>query len=165
MRRLIAVASCLVALAVTAGAAAATKRIAKSAKQVTIACTTSVGVMVAEGDTGVAPPVAQGTEYGTAHCSGGIGNGVQRDLFRIPESGNTLANVIWYFRGGSISGKYELTPQEGSFNFLQADSTGKLTVTGGGGAYRGVKGAGTIVCHTDDGIHTRCINRLKVKLG
>jgi hypothetical protein len=48
VRRLIAVASCLVPLAVTAGAAAATTRIAKPAKQVNIACTTSVGAMVAE---------------------------------------------------------------------------------------------------------------------
>jgi hypothetical protein len=89
---------------------------------------------------------------------------VERDLFRIPETGNTLANVIWYFRSGSISGKYELTPEEGSFNFLQADSTGTLTITGSSGAYRGIKGAGTIVCHTDDGMHTRWTNRLKVKL-
>ena len=81
-----------------------------------------------------------------------------------PRQRNREANFTWYFRTGTLSGKYELTPRERTLNFLNVTYDGTLTVTGGTGTYRGIKGSGTMTCATQDGIHTSCTDKLKVKL-
>ncbi len=168
MKRVIRVAgaaSSAAALMIGATAAAAAVHKSKPAKPaaVSVKCTTKVGVMVADGDTSVTPPVQQGSEYGTAQCSK-LGTGVQGDSFTVPDSGNTEANFTWYLRTGTVSGKYELTPQEGTLNFLKVTYDGTLTVTGGTGTFHGIKGSGTMTCTSQDGIHTSCTDKLKVKL-
>ncbi len=130
---------------------------------VNVKCATTVGVMVANGDMSVTPPVQQGSEYGPAHC-GKWGSGVQGDSFTVADSGDTVANFTWYLRTGTVSGKYDLTPQEGTLNFLNVTYDGTVTVTGGTGTFTGVKGTGTMTCASQDGIHTSCTDKLKVKL-
>jgi hypothetical protein len=163
--RVAGVASSTAALIIGATTAAAAVHKSKPAKAaaVSVKCTTKVGVMVADGDTSVTPPVEQGSEYGTALCSK-LGTGVQGDSFTIADSGNTEANFTWYLRTGTVSGKYEVTPQEGTLNFLNVTYSGTLTVTGGTGTLHGIKGSGTMTCASQDGIHTSCTDKLKVKL-
>jgi hypothetical protein len=151
------------AFGVATATAAKTKTAKPKVKVVRVACATNVGVMVAPGDTGVTPPVQQGDEYGTASCGKLLGQGIQKDAFTVPDTGDTLANYTVYFRTGAIYGKYDLTPQEGSASFLQTDYLGTITVTGGTGAYQGIKGSGTMTCQTLDGIHTTCTDNLKLK--
>jgi len=146
-----------------AAAVAASNKPKTKTKPVTVACTTSVAVMIAPGDTGVTPPAAQGSEYGSASCGKPLGKGVQADTFTVPDSGDTLASYTMYFKTGTIYGTYDLTPQEGSFtdtNFTEVDSLGTLTVTGGTGVDTGAKGTGTMTCTTLDGIHTSCTDKL-----
>ena len=129
---------------------------------VTVTCTTNVGIMIDSGDTGVLPPVQQGTEYGTVKCGKLLGQGVQADAFTVsPITGNTQAHYTLFFHTGSVHGTYTLVPQEAELNFLEVDYLGKLTLGGGTGAYRGLKGTGKMTCQSLDGIHTTC----KLELG
>ena len=150
------------------GAAAATKKSSgktKSFKPVAKAtCKTNTGITVAQGDSSVTPPVSQGSEYGTSVCGKVLGRGVQADTFNVPLSGDDLAKYTMFFPTGTIHGKYDLTPQEGSFsNFDESDYVGTLTILGGTGAYQGAKGIGTMTCTSLDGIHTTCTDHLKFK--
>jgi len=147
---------------VTAATAAKSKSAPPTTSRVKVTCTTNVGIMIAPGDTGVLPPAAQGTEYGTVQCGKLLGQGVQADTFTLAAGGDTLAHYKLYFGSGTIHGSYDLTPQESDFNFLETDYLGKLTIAGGTGAFQGLKGTGTMTCQTLDGIHTTC--KLKLKL-
>jgi hypothetical protein len=164
---------CLVGAALSTAAAAfgvapalAAQSNAKKQKQkpVQTTCKTDVGIMIAAGDDSVTPPVASGHEYGTAVCGKALGRGVQSDTFAVPDSGDTLATFTLYLLGGTIRGKYDLTPQEGSLNFLETDYLGTLTVKGGTGLFQGAKGTGTMTCKSPDGIHTGCTDKLKLTL-
>jgi hypothetical protein len=128
-----------------------------------VSCAVNTSIIIASGDTGVSPPVSQGSEYGTASCNKGLGGGVQKDSFNVPASGDTVATYAMYFATGSIHGSYDLTPQSGSLNFLATSWLGTLKVLGGTGAYRGMTGTGTMQCASQDGIHTTCKDKLKLK--
>jgi hypothetical protein len=150
-----------------AGAMASKPKTKSASKPVAVVCRTKTTIEVPNGETGVTPPVSQGSEYGTAGC-GKLGRGVQSDQFTVPDSGDTVATFTWYLPTGSIRGKYDLTPQEGTLNFLSVDYVGKLTVTGGTGAFAGAKskgtGTGTMVCQSPDSVHTSCTDNVKLKL-
>jgi hypothetical protein len=147
-----------------APALAAKKRTTKPAiKAVSPTCTTNVGIMIPSSASDITPPVQSGNEYGTASCRGVLGRGIQSDTFNVLDSGDTVATYTLYFHGGTIHGKYDLTPQEGSFNFLTVDYLGTLTIRGGNGAFLGAEGTGTMTCDTIDGIHTTCTDKLKLK--
>jgi hypothetical protein len=148
-------------LAFVAGTATAASSTSKSSQRVL--CSTKTSVMVANGEMSVQPPASQGDEYGTASCGKLLGSGVQRDSFTVPASGDTIARFELYFPTGTVHGTYDLTPQAGSFNFLETDWTGKMKVLGGTGAYKGATGTGTMACKTLDGVHTTCTDRLKLK--
>jgi hypothetical protein len=158
----------LLALGVTTAIAAShhtAKPKVKPFKPFTVTCTTNVGIMIAQGDTGVVPPADQGSEYGPASCGGKLGQGIQSDTFTVPDSGDSVANWTMHFDTGTVHGAYDLTPQEGSFtgaNFTEVDYTGTMTLTGGTGVFRGAVGHGTMVCKTLDGIHTSCVDTVKV---
>lgn len=163
IRRIFVVGAALSAGSLMFGAMEAT---AASTTAVTkVACTTKVAIGIAPGATLLVPPVDQGVEYGAVRCGKLFGNGVQADAFKVPVSGDVLSKYTLYFPSGTVKGAYHLIPQEGSFtdtNFSAVDYLGKLTVTGGTGAFQGVKGTGTMTCSTPDGIHTRCVDKLKL---
>ncbi len=165
-RRILAVGVALGTASLALGAISATAATKRAVKPLAkVSCVTSVGIMVAPGDSGVTPPVQQGAEYGGASCGKLLGNGVQADSFNVPDSGDVLSHYRLYFRTGTLHGSYDLVPQEGSFNgsnFSEVDYLGTLTITGGTGAYQGAKGLGTMTCKTLDGIHTSCTDRLKL---
>jgi hypothetical protein len=151
-------------LALGVAPALAAKSTAKKPKPkpVQTACTTNVGIMIPAGETGLTPPIAGGSEYGTAVCAKVFGRGVQSDNFTTPDSGDTAATFTLYFRRGTLRGSYDLTPQEGGLNFTETDYLGTLTVKGGTGLYQGAKGTGTMTCRSLDGIHTSCQDKLKL---
>jgi hypothetical protein len=152
------------ALALGAAPAIAAQSSAKKQKPkpVDTTCKTDVGIMIAPGDDNVTPPVESGHEYGTAVCGKALGRGVQSDTFTVPQSGDTLATFTLYLPGGTVRGKFDLTPQEGTLNFLETDYLGTLTVKGGSGLFQSAKGTGTMTCKTLDGIHTGCTDKLKL---
>lgn len=158
---------CLLAL-VAGPAIAASSHKAKSKKSKPtvekVVCSTATSIAIANGDTGVSPPAAQGVEYGSAGCGAPMGGGVQKDSFTVPTSGDTLAKFAMYFGKGTVHGTYDLTPQQTTLNFLETDWTGTLKVLGGTGAYKGVTGIGTMTCKTLDGIHTSCTDKLKLSV-
>jgi hypothetical protein len=142
----------------------ATAASTKSKSPVTkVACASKTSIMVANGDTGVSPPVSQGSEYGPVQCGGTLGRGILSDSFTVPASGDTVAKYTMYFHTGTVHGTYDISPQPGSLNFLETDWTGTLKVLGGTGAYKAVTGTGTMTCKSLDGIHTTCADKLKLK--
>jgi hypothetical protein len=160
---LVGAALCVVPLA-SGVAAAGAAHTSSAGTAIKIKCASDLGLVIASGDTGVTPPVQSGTEYGPVAC-GKLGSGVQKDTFNVPDSGDTIANYRLYFPTGTIHGRFDLAAQEGSFGsgFTGTDYLGTMTVSGGTGAFAGAKGKGTMKCSTADGIHTTCIDHLKLK--
>lgn len=164
-RRIWFVGTALIVGSLVVGAAAATAASTRTSttKVTKVRCATSVTITAVPGSTDVVPPVSQGIEYGAAQCGNLLGSGVQGDSFTVPASGDVLAKYTMYFLTGTIRGKYDLVPQEGSFgNFGKEDYAGTLTVTGGTGTFAGMKGKGTMTCVTPDGVHTKCTDHLKL---
>jgi hypothetical protein len=161
----VAGAAVLCPLAFLAGPAGAAKSKTKSTANQgpKIVCSTRTSIMVPSGDTGVLPPAQQGSEYGTASCAKPLGGGVQKDVFTVPASGDTVAKYTMYFSTGTLFGTYDLTPTGEPTSFLETDWTGTMKVTGGTGAFKGAKGVGTMSCKTMDGIHSTCTDKLHVK--
>ena len=151
---------CLLASLAGTALAASSKSSAKATK---VSCSVSTSIAVANGQSNVLPPVAQGDEYGPAKCGSLLGAGVQKDSFTVPTSGDTVAKYVMYFNTGTIHGTYDLTPQSSSLNFLATNWTGTLKVLGGTGAYKRVTGTGKMKCGSPDGIHTSCTDKLKLK--
>jgi hypothetical protein len=160
----IALSAIPLAFGVTAASAAKSKTKHAKVKPVAVFCKTNVGIMIASGQTTVTPPASQGSEYGSAACGKLFGNGIQADNFTIPDSGDTVASYKLYFPQGSVHGTYDLTPQEGSLNFLNVDYLGTLKVEGGTGIFKGMTGTGTMKCSSPDGIHTTCSDKFELKL-
>ncbi len=164
MRRricLVGAALSVCSLAFVAGSAAAAGTPSKTGQKV--ACKTNTGIMIPAGQTTVSPPAQQGTEFGSVRCAKLFGSGTQWDSFTVPASGDTVAKYVLYFRTGTLYGKYDLTPQGESSSFLETDWTGTMKVAGGTGAFKGITGAGTMVCKTLDGVHSTCTDRLRLK--
>jgi hypothetical protein len=133
-----------------------------SGKSNKVSCSVSTSIAVANGQTDVLPPVAQGNQYGPLTC-GKLGSGVEKDSFTVPLSGDTVAKYTMYFGAGTIHGTYDISPQSSSLNFLASTWMGTLKVLGGTGAYTGVTGTGTLKCASPDGIHISCSDKLKLK--
>lgn len=152
-------------LAIGVASATASKHKSKSSsKPATVTCHAKTSIAPPDGQTGVTPPVSSGSEYGTAVC-GKLGHGVQSDRFNVPDSGDTLATFTWYLPTGTIHGKYDLTPQEGTLNFLAVTYVGTAKILGGTGAFAGTKGTGTMTCSSPDSVHTSCTDKLKLHMG
>jgi hypothetical protein len=130
-------------------------------KPKTVYCMTSVGLAVPATDTDVTPAASSGNEYGSAICRQ-LGHGVQTDSFTVPDSGDTLARFTFYLPTGTLTGTYDLTPQEGSLGsgFASVSYLGTLIVTHGTGTLAGVTGTGTMTCSSADSVHTSCTDKL-----
>ena len=154
---------CSLAFVASSATAAGTKSNAGKSPTQKVACTAKTSIMIPAGQSSVSPPAQQGSEFGKVNCAKLLGSGVQQDTFTVPASGDTVAKYWMYFRGGTLYGKYDLTPSGESSSFLETDWTGTLKVLGGTGAYKGITGVGTMVCKSMDGIHTNCTDKLKLK--
>lgn len=170
---------CLVGIALAAvpfavgisAATAATKSTTKHAAKTTVVrCHLSLSTVPPAGSPAVDQPPAQGDQYGPVHCRGAsFGWGVEKNSFTVPDSGDTVGSYAQYFGGGSIRGKFDLSPQEGSgdissTSFTSESWTGTVTVTGGTGTLAKAKGkTGTIKCTSDDSVHLTCTETVKLK--
>jgi hypothetical protein len=116
-----------------------------------------------------------GTQYGRSFCAkSGFGAGIIADSFTVPDSGDTVGTYTEYFRAGTVFGKFDLTPLEGTgisdTGFGTQSWTGTITVRGGTGVYQGIaraqgkKGIGTMNCTSPDSVHLSCTETVKVLL-
>jgi hypothetical protein len=169
-------------LAVGAGMALATSTKAGSKtsgkakvkpKVVTLHCSVSLTTEPPSDSNAVPAPVQQGTMYGPTHCSGKHvgGGGVESAPFTIPDSGDTVGNYVQYFDAGTIKGKFNWSPQEGapvdSTTFQSQTWTGTVTVDGGTGVFKGIKGkssTGVMNCSSPDNVHFTCTEKIRVKM-
>jgi hypothetical protein len=160
-------------LAVGAGMAlAATPKAATGSKvkPITLRCSMSLTTTPPRGSASVDQPPAQGTQYGPNNCpTNSFGGGIMEDSFTVPDSGDTVGTYKQYFGAGTIKGAFDLTPNEGApisgANFASQSWTGTVTVTGGTGTYKGIKGkknSGVMNCTSPDSVHLTCTEHVKV---
>lgn len=143
---------------------------ATAAKPTVLKCHISLGTVPPPGSPAVDQPPANGAQYGTVHCGGSsFGWGVEKDAFNVPDSGDTVGTYAQYFSGGSIRGKFDLTPNNDS-NTLSSTSftseawVGTVTVTGGTGTLAKAAGKkGVLKCTSGDSVHLTCTEKLKLK--
>jgi hypothetical protein len=139
-----------------------------STKPVVLKCHISLSTVPPPGSNTVDQPSSQGLSYGQAHCPK-IGGGVEQQSFNVPDSGDTVGKYWQYFSTGSIRGKFDLSPEEGSgalsaTSFESESWTGTVTVTGGTGTLAGAVGKkGTLDCTSDDTVHLTCTEKIKLK--
>ena len=168
-RRILLVGSAIAAVPFVVGigvaGAAANKT---STKPIVLKCHMSVSTVPPPGSNTVDQPPAQGFSYGQVHCPS-IGGGVEEQSFSVPDSGDTVGKYWQYFGTGSIHGKFDLSPQEGSgslssTSFESESWTGTVTVTGGTGTLASAAGKkGTLDCTSDDTVHLTCVEKIKLK--
>jgi hypothetical protein len=137
---------------------------------VVLKCHISLSTVPPPGSASVDQPPSQGDQYGTIHCPGGaFGFGVQKDTFRVPDSGDTVGTYAQYFASGSIRGKFDLSPTEGSgdltgMNFTGESWVGTVTVVGGTGSLANASGKkGILKCTSADTVHVTCTEKLALK--
>jgi hypothetical protein len=112
-------------------------------------------------------PGQTGTQYGTAKCGGPLGRGIVSDTFSQDDAGDFIAPYTFWFKGGTLSGKWTLTPTEqvgppSSSPFTAQTFAGTAKISGGSGGWAKSTGKATLKCATTDGAHYSCTESLKV---
>ncbi len=166
---------CLVGLAVAAVpfamgisvAAAASKSTKPASKPLVVKCHLSLGTLPPAGSPSVEQPPSQGAQYGPVHCGGAsLGWGVEKNSFKVPDSGDSVGSYAQYFGTGSLRGRFDLTPIEQTLSptdFTSEAWTGTVTVTGGTGTLAKAKGKkGTLKCTSADSVHLACTEKIKL---
>jgi hypothetical protein len=168
-RRICIVGTALAAvpLAVGLSGTAAGAKTAPTPNAVVVTCHLSLGTVPPAGQPSVDQPPAKGTQYGPVRCKT-FGSGVMQDSFKVPDSGDTVGKYWQYFGNGTVHGTFDLTPTEASgalssTSFSNEAWAGKVTVTGGTGAFAGAKGKkGTMKCTSADTVHLSCTEKIKL---
>ena len=128
-----------------------------------LACKLKIATQIPGDDLSVTPGQT-GVQYGTAGC--GKLRGVESDTFALDDAGNMIAPFTLWFKGGTVSGKFTLTPSgQGiptSSTFGAESYTGTAKVTSGSGSWSRATGKGTLKCSTPDGANFSCTESLKV---
>jgi hypothetical protein len=168
VRRRICVAVTLIGAALL-GVGSTVASAAPAGSPVVLRCGLSMSVTPGPGSNMVNQPPSDGAMYGPHNCrTAGYGRGIVAARFMVPESGDLVGTYTQYFHAGTLTGKFDLVPQEGgqvSQNFLAQTWVGKVTVTGGTGIYaavKGLKGGGVMKCASPDTVHLACKERVKV---
>ena len=169
-RRICLVGTALTAVAVAVGisvSAAGAKTASKPSKTIVVKCHISLGTVPPAGSPTVDQPPEKGTAYGPARCNL-LGSGVMQANFKVPDSGDTVGKYWQYFNNGTVHGSFDLTPTEAngalsSSSFSNEAWEGKITVTGGTGAFSGVAAKkGTMKCTSGDTVHLTCTEKIKL---
>lgn len=156
--------------ALGAGIACAAGTSAAGPKPSLLRCHISLSTTPPQGSNTVDQPPAAGKRYGPANCpTKSFGGGLESVTFTVPDSGDTVGKYVQYFRNGSVTGRFDLTPNNDAGlsdqTFTSQSWTGTLTVTGGTGAYKGIKGkrqTGVMSCTSTDSVHLSCTEKVKV---
>jgi hypothetical protein len=159
-------------LVVGVGLAAAASSTKTKVKPTVLKCNVSMATQPPAGSNSVAQPASQGEMYGPTSCpKKGFGSGVVATSFTVPDSGDTVGTYVQYFHKGTINGAFDLTPAESqtpsATNFESQSWTGTVTVLGGTGIYKGIRGkkdTGVLDCTSPDSVHLTCTEKIKVKL-
>lgn len=137
-------------------------------KPVVLKCHISLSTVPQPGSAAVDQPPSQGAQYGTIHCGGAsFGFGVEKNTFKVPDSGDTVGSYVQYFGAGSVRGKFDLTPDQNgdvsSTDFTSESWTGTVTVTKGSGTLSNASGKkGVLKCTSGDSVHLTCTEKLKL---
>ncbi len=171
---------CLVGTAVVVSSLLATGGMAvaagkpgiKKVKPVVLRCTMQLNTAPPAGQPNVDQPPAQGSQYGPVHCTRkGFGTGLAGDTFTVPDSGDNVGTYVQYMHDGSITGKFDISPNQdvslSSDTFTSETYTGTLTIVKGSGIYKGIKekrGTGVLSCTSPDTVHLSCTEKIRVFL-
>jgi hypothetical protein len=161
-----------------ATAASSTKTKTVKVKPITLNCNISMATQAPSGSSNVDPTAAQGNQYGSTHCpTKGFGAGMIADSFTVPDSGDTVGTYVEYFKAGSVTGAFDLTPSEAppltDTTFSSQSWTGTITVVDGTGVYKGIKTykakhkpatPGVLNCTSPDSVHLTCTEKIKVTM-
>ena len=164
----IAIAAVPLAVGMSVASAATNSKTKPTTKAIVVKCHLALGTVPPPGSPAVDQPPAQGAQFGTVHCAGAsFGWGVEKNTFKVPDSGDTVGNYVQYFGTGSIRGKFDLTPDQNgdvsSTDFTSESWTGTVTVTGGTGTLAQAAGKkGVIKCKSGDSVHLTCTSKLKL---
>jgi hypothetical protein len=168
-RRICLALTALAAVAVAVGISvnAAGAKTAPPSKTILVKCHISLGTVPPAGSPTVDQPPEKGTAYGPARCNL-LGSGVMQLNFKVPDSGDTVGKYWQYFNNGTVHGSFDLSPTEAngalsSSSFSNEAWEGKITVTGGTGAFSGVAAKkGTMKCTSGDTVHLTCTEKIKL---
>jgi hypothetical protein len=155
----------VLAFAITpaAGAATSTPKLSPNL----VKCTGTLVTQLTAADMGLPP--ANGTQKGTVHCKKGLGKGREKTTFKTNViSGNETGTFVIKFKKGTEKGKFTLLPQEGSLsgtgNLYSAFGTtgfaGTLKFKSGTGIFKGLKGTGSLVESSEDGITFKIVEKV-----
>jgi hypothetical protein len=151
------------AIAPAAGVAKSKK---PSAKPSLVKCTAMLTLQIPANQDQVLPGQTPGQQSGSIRCAKGIGGGLEAFSYKIPTSGDEVGSFVAFFKNGTIKGKFDLVPQEGSFGNGSSATFGASAFEGtvkhlsGTGVWAAAKGAGTAKCSSQDGLHFTCVEKL-----
>ena len=143
---------------------------AANPRSVFVHCSGTQTLVAPRGQPAVDQPNSGGDGYGPATCSPtAFGTGSRWFRFTIPDSGDMVGKYTDYYDGGTLSGTFDLEPQESppltSDTFYSESFSGKVLVTGGTAVYKGVKSKnskGTMSCNSPDSVHFSCTQKMSV---
>jgi len=131
-----------------------------------LSCHLSLATDIPAGDVTVPQGAASGHQSGAASCGAPLLRGVETNSFTANTAGDLAGTYSQWFKAGTVSGTYALTPQStgppSPTSFAAISYTGKISVTGGSGLLRRAVGAGTLSCSSPDAAHFACTERLKL---
>lgn len=107
-------------------------------------------------------PVSKAEEFGTVSCASPLGTGAQHNTASVTRSpdatkGTFSGNVKLFLDTGTLRGSYksDFAVQTGAAKY-----EGTMKITSGTGAYKGVKGTGTIAGSSANGITSSLTEKL-----
>jgi hypothetical protein len=135
-----------------------------------LVCHVSLTTQPPPGSNTVTQPASQGSQYGRLNCGKPrFGHGVVGDSFTVPDSGDTVGKYTQYFNAGSVSGTFDLTPQQAGSptdtnSFESQAWAGTIKITRGTGVYGLIKekSAGEMKCTSVDSVHLSCVEKIKL---
>ncbi len=169
---LIAAAAGLLTAGIPVATAVATKSRPRSVTRVAstrdakATCKFVLTTVAPTGSSTVEPGTASGDQYGTTRCDG-LSAGVARDEFSTSNAGDLTGKIQQWFRGGTIYGTFDLSPNAASGPptttlFTAASYTGTVKYTGAQGLLKGTTATGKLTCSTTDSTHYSCSEGLKL---
>ena len=156
----------VLALAIAPAAGAASSTTPKLSPNL-VKCTGTLVTQLTAADMGLPP--ANGTQKGTVHCKKGLGKGQEKTTFKTNViSGNETGTFVIKYKKGTEKGKFTLLPQEGSLTgtgsmysaFGTAGFAGTLKFKSGTGIFKGLKGTGSLVESSEDGINFKIVEKV-----